>query len=250
MNKLSEISKDFKKYFELEYSPIGFHYSETKPEDAIGLKKKGRGCIIPLILASGKGKTVVFDKNSTGWDCSAFHLGYKDWIFPGIEYFLSHKMLFGSNCERFVKTPKLAKNYVKSIRFKKKSEGYSIFKALEKFTESEKPELVIFLANPDQLSGLVYLLQFDNPESDDRIVTKFASACGSIITLPLQYARKGEKKAFWGLHDISARTRFSKELMSITMPYELLEDIYKNINDSFLITERWQKIAKRNIIKK
>ncbi len=239
-----EISEIFKQKLAMQYSPIGFYFANKKPERAIGVEKPGNGCIMPLILASARGKTVAFDENSTGWECSAFHLGYKDWIFEGIEYFLSHGFLFRA-CERFVKTPELAKRYVESLRPQEKTKGAVVFKPLEKFSDLEKPEVVIFFANPDQLSALVYLLYFDAPQEENRIVARFASACGSIITLPLRYARGGEKKAVWGLHDIFARARLPKELMTLAFPFDLLVEMWKEMKESFLYTERWNNIAQR-----
>jgi len=245
MKKISEIGKVLKQKLAMEYSPVGFYFTDKKPDRALGFQKPGEGCIMPLILAGAKGKTVAFDKNSPGRDCSAFHLGYKDWIFTGIEYFLSHGVLGGRNCERFVKTPKLAKRYVESIRFQEKTKGAVVFKPLEKFSDSEKPEVVIFFANPDQLSALVFLLYFDAPEEEDYVVARFASGCGSIITLPLQYARQNKKKAVWGLHDISVRARLPKELMTFAMPFSLLLEMYKDIKKSFIYTERWDNLVQR-----
>jgi len=132
------------------------------------------------------------------------------------------------------------------MRSQQKVKGAAVFKLLEKFRESETPELVIFFVNPDQLSALVYLLYFDAPEKDDLVVAKFASACGSIVTLPLQYVRNGEKKAVWGLHDISARGRLPKELMTFTVPLNLLISMYKDMEQSFLCTERWNNLAQRS----
>ncbi len=198
MIKTSKIGEVFKQKLAMQYSPVGFYFADKKPEEAMGFNEPGNGCIVPLILASAKGKTVAFDENSTSWECSAFHLGYKDWIFTGIEYFLSHGGLIGRGCERFVKTPRLAKRYVESLRPQEKTRGVAVFRPLEKFSDSEKPEVVIFFANADQLSALVYLLYFDAPEEENRLVARFASACGSIITLPLRYARSGEKKSGLG----------------------------------------------------
>lgn len=240
----SKTGKIFKQKLAMQYFPVSFYFADKKPEEAVGFKKSGNGCIMPLILASAKGKIVAFDENSTGWDCLAFHLGYKDWIFPGIEYFLSHGLLMG-DCERFVKTPMLAKRYVESLKPQVKTKGAVVFKPLEEFKGSETPEVVIFFANPDQLSALVYLLYFAAPEEENRVVARFASACSSIITLPLRYARNNEKKAVWGLHDITARARLPKELMTLVLPFALLVEMSKGIKESFLCTQRWDKIAWR-----
>lgn len=243
MIKVSKIGEDFKRLLVMQYAPIGFYYADEKPDEAAAFTTPGSGCIMPKILASAKGKTVAFDKNATGWNCSAFYLGYKDWIFPGVEYFLSDGLLMGGTCERFVRTPNLAKKYLESVRFKEKATGVAIFKPLDKFSDSEKPELAIFFANADQISALVYLLYFDAPEEEERVVARFSSACGAIVTLPLKYARRGEKKAVWGLHDISARVQLPKELMTFTVPFALLVEMWNAAEQSFLYTEKWHNIA-------
>lgn len=246
--KTKQISVDFKEKLGLQYSPVGFYFAENRPDAAIGFKKSGSGCIVPLILTSAKGKKVAFDENTCGWACSAFHLGYKDGIFPGIEYFLSNGFLIGRTCERFVKTPALARKYIKSVRFQEKSKGVAVFKPLEDFNDTEKPEIVIFFANPDQLSALTFLLYFSATPDENRVVTKFTSGCGSMVTLPLKYARNGERKAVWGLHDISARTRMPKDLMTMTMPFEFLVEIWQDMDKSFLITDTWGKILQRSVV--
>lgn len=246
MVKASTVGHDFKERLLLRYSPVGFFFTDKKPEGAGGFKKSGAGCIMPLLLASGRGMTVAFDEHTAGRVCSSFFLGYRDSIFPGIEYFLSHGPLVGSVCERFVKSPKLARDILRYGRENmEKAKGAIVFKPLEEFTASEKPEVVIFFAEPDQLGALVYLLYFDAPPGEDRVVARFASGCGSTVTLPLALARRGEKKAVWGLHDIAARSTMPMEIMSLALPYDLLVHMWKNIGESFLITESWAKLAKR-----
>lgn len=240
-----KISNSFKEKLLLEYHPVGFFYTDKKPDNSIGFKNKGGGCIMPLIFTCAKGKTAAFNEGSTGYPCSAFYLGYKDWIFPGIEKFLSNGPFPGRECERIVKTAGLAENYVKSLRPAEKEKGWAVFKPLEEFSGEEKPEVVIFFANADQLSALTYLLYFDAPEEDDRIVGRFASACAAVTTVPLKYARTNQKKAVWGLHDISVRPKLPKDLMTLTFPFELLAEMWINIEESFLTSERWNKVAKR-----
>ncbi|MBN1536636.1 MAG: DUF169 domain-containing protein [Anaerolineales bacterium] len=240
----SKISQDFKMAFALPYSPVGFTIADKKPEGALGFKKGGSGCIMPLIFSAARGKTVAFDAQSCGYDCSAFYLGYKDWIFPGIEHFLSSGSLLNPRCERFLKTPAIAKSYIEALKPVKKTEGFTIFKPLEAFSNEERPEAVIFFVNADQISGLVYLLHFNAPQ-DERVVTHFASACASVATFPLRYAKSGEKKAVWGLHDISARARLPKNLMTLSMPFDLLVEIWGEMDKSFLKDEQWEVIVRR-----
>jgi uncharacterized protein (DUF169 family) len=245
MTELISIGEAYVKTLRLAYSPVACFFSEKRPEGAMGFKKKGGGCIMPLIFSAASGKTVAFDKETTGWPCSAFYLGYEDWIFPGIERFLSHGPVPGRECERFVKTADQAEAYLKSVCFETKSKGTAVFKPVEKLDTGETPEIVVFFANADQLSALVYLLYYNAPEEENRVIARFASACGAAVTLPLHYARKGEKKAVWGLHDISARSRLPKELMTLAVPLSLFVEMGRDIEESFLATDAWRKIAER-----
>ncbi|NOR87223.1 MAG: hypothetical protein GQ527_06405 [Bacteroidales bacterium] len=245
MNDLKTISLDIKEKLGMQLSPVGLLFSEEMPDDSLHFKKKGLGCITPLIFKSAKGKVVAFDNDSTGWPCSSFYLGYSDWIFSGIEKFLSNEVVHGREPEHFLKNPDIAKEFVESYIPKEKRSNAIVFKPLEFFVENEKPELVIFFVNADQISALVYLVNHAAPQ-EERIVAKFASACMSVFTIPLQYAKEKKKKAVWGMHDISVRSNMPKELMSLTMPYDLFLEVYDNIADSFIMTENWQKLKRRN----
>jgi len=246
MNNYKDMAIEIKEKLGMQLSPVGVLFSDEIPEGALHFKKKGSGCITPLIFKSAKGKTVAFDDNTTGWPCSSFYLGYSDWIFPGIEKFLSNEAVHGREPERFMKNPETAKKFIESFIPENQRDGAVIFKPLEQFVADEKPEIVIFFANPDQLSALVFLINFAAP-NEERIVTKMASACVSVFTSPMKYARKHEKKAVWGLHDISVRKQMPKDLMTLTLTIELFMEVYENINESFLSTENWRKLKERNI---
>jgi hypothetical protein len=248
MPNYKSISEKLKDSLGLQYFPIGMFLSDIYPEDAINANKKFNGCIVPLIFSSVKGKTVVFNKNNAGRDCSSFFLGYKEWIFPGIEFFLSDGVLFGRCGERFVKTARQAKSFIKSFVPKEINRKLTIFKPLHRFLGNEYPEVVIFFVNPDELSSLVYLLHFNSPDKNDTIVTGFHSGCGSIVTLPMKYKSEGRNKAVWGMHDISVRSKLPRDLMTLTMPFEFVNDIYNEIDNSFITTNNWKKIKERNLL--
>ncbi len=245
MKDFKSLSQDIKQKLGMSLSPVGVLLTDKLPEDAIHLKKKGSGCIGTMIYSSAKGKAIAFDEETTGLPCSAFYLGYSDWIFDGIEKFLSNECAWGREPERFIKTPEMAKEFVKSYHRKPHRKGAIVFKPLEFFSDNEKPELVIFFVNADQVSALQYLIGFEAPR-EERIVSRFASACMSVFTVPMEYAEKGEKKAVWGFHDISQRRKIPKEITSMTLTYPLFEEICQNLGESFLITEHWEQLKQRN----
>lgn len=240
------ISEKLKEALGLHYFPIAMYFSDEYPQDAVNSDKPFNSCIIPLIFSSAKGKTVAFNRNNAGMDCSTFFLGYKDWIFPGIECFLSDGIVFGRGGERFVKTAKQAKSFVKSYIPKEINRKITVFKPLHQLSEGEYPELILFFVNPDELSGLVYLLHFNSPDKDDLVVTAFHSGCGSLVTLPMKYKTAGKMKAVVGMHDIAARSKLPKDILTLTMPFELVNEMYHEIDHSFIITDNWKKIKERN----
>ncbi len=244
MKDFKSLSQDIKEKLGMSLSPVGVLLTEKLPEDALHFKKKGSGCVAMMPYNSAKGKIFAFDKNTTGLPCSAFYLGYTDWIFDGIEKYLSNECAMGREPERFIKTPAMAKKLLEAYRRNPHREGAIVFKPLEFFSDDEKPELIIFFVNADQISALQNLISFGAPQ-EERIVTQFASACMSVFTIPILYAEKGEKKAVWGFHDISKRKRISKGITSMTLTYPLFEEICENMDESFVMTEQWEMLRER-----
>lgn len=243
----ADISKMFEESLKLvKYKPCGVIFSDKKPENALELKKKGNGCIVPLMLKASTGVPFVISEASTGFPCSAFYLGFQDTIFNGIEYFLSHKEDFFRPCERFIQNPTLAKAFVDNVHPVKPEKQYIVMKPLEDFLPEEVPESVLFFVNADQLSALVFLSHFDAPGSMDRVLSPFASACMALVTLPLKLARSGEQKAVMGMFDISVRTRMPQDLLSLAMPYSFLKKLAAIMPESFIFTDNWKTIQARN----
>ncbi len=245
MRTIKENTELLKEKLHLEYMPVGFFLTNKVPDDAISFKKQGSGCVAPLIFSAAKGKIVAIGRDSTGYPCSSFYLGYSEWIFPGIENFLSHGPFPGRDCEQFIKTPDIAREYIQSFKVDTEVKDTYLFKPLDRFNDQEQPEVVIFFGNSDQMSALVFLLHYDNPLASDRVITNLASACMSFVTIPMRYARNGEKKAFWGMHDISVRNSFPADITSMAMPYDVFIDMCSILEESFLFTEKWNKLTER-----
>ena len=238
------IHRLFKEKLGLQYLPVGIYFETSRPEEAVTFKHKGSGCIAGHIFQAAKGKTIAIDNETTGYPCSSFYLGYQKWIFPGIENFLSNGPFPERECERFIETPEIAKKFVESYVPETIVNDVYVFRPLTE-KENREPEAVIFFVNPDQISALVYLAHYNRPDAENRVVTRFSSACMSMVTLPLQYARSNINMAFWGLHDISVRPSFPENIMTLSMPYAMYREMGSNIEGSFLVTIKWEKVLER-----
>jgi hypothetical protein len=239
------ISREMQEALVLQHQPLGFRYEPFAPPGALGFVRPGGGCITPLILAASKGKPAAFDAEHCGWPCSAFYLGFRDSIYPGIERFLSHGPFPDRACERFVRTPAQVEEYLRSVRFRAPEGASAVFRPLGEYPAEETPQLVIVFGNADQLSGLAFLLHYDAPNDDQRVATRFCAACASLVTHPLQYLREGRPRAVWGCHDPAARERMPAELMSLTIPWTMLAEAWRFAGESFLGTPRWAALSQR-----
>jgi uncharacterized protein (DUF169 family) len=246
MNLFSEESwKQFQETLGLKESPLGIYYTNNKPE-GVTPKEGIQGCMISL-LQNGrkKGKTVYFDKSHFGCPGGAYYMGFLETPRLNIEYFLSCGIPGQVEGERYIKTPELAREYFGKMTPRSAPATYCVFKPIEQFLQDiVKPEVVVFFAPPDILSGLFTLTNY-TLERTDAVFTPFGSGCGTILTYPLKEAEKDQPRAVLGMFDVSARPMVEKDAFTLAMPYSVFLKILENVSGSFLQTESWKKVLQR-----
>jgi uncharacterized protein (DUF169 family) len=245
MNQFSEeLWKQFQDVLGLKESPLGVYYTNDKPE-GVNPKTGIHLCMIGLLKeARKKGKTVFFDKNHFGCPGGAYYMGFLESPRPNIEYFLSCGIPGQMEGERYIKTPELAREYFGKMKPRPAPATYCVFKPIEKFQGEGKPEVVVFFAPPDILSGLFTLTNYVL-ESTEAVYTPFGSGCSAILTHPLREAGKEMPRAILGMFDVSARPMVEKDILTLAMPYSIFLRLLENIPGSFLETESWKKVHKR-----
>lgn len=229
----------------LKEHPLALFYSDREPAGGITPKEGGHACMIGLLKqARQHGKAVYFDENHYGCFGGAFYMGLRPMSRPKIEYFLSCGIPGEMEGERYIKTPELAREYFATVKPRKAPARYAIFKAIDRLEPAEEPEVIIFFAPPDILSGLVVLTGFASGRMD-AIRVPFSSGCGAIVTHPLQEAEKEKPQAILGMFDVSARPFVEPSVLTLSMPTRLLATLLENQDDSFLITRSWQVVRER-----
>jgi uncharacterized protein (DUF169 family) len=245
MDKFSEKSwEKFRQDLGLKESPLGVYYTNFKPK---GIKpKKGiHLCMIGFLKrARKKGKIVYFDKKHFGCPGGAYYMGFLESPRPNIEYFLSCGIPGEMEGERYIKTPELAREYFGRMRPRPAPATYCVFKPIEQFQDEIKPEVVVFFAPPDILSGLFTLTNYAL-ERTDGVHTPFGSGCSAILTYPLKESEKAEPRAIFGMFDVSARPMVEKDVFTLSMPYSIFLKLLENVSGSFLQTESWKKVLRR-----
>ena len=239
----------------LKFEPVGIYLGNTDAVCDFDASPEKRNCVIPLLIAASKGKTISMNEESCNCPGGATGCCFGDGFTrrnPQI-----HKMLsqgFGEqapprmpehmkNGERFFCTEELALKWRNSMPFSEKGYPRVVFAPMSKWKEIGNPDVVFTFANPDQISALVTMLGSHNGEALNTLAP-FGAACHSIVYAADQI-EKEKPMAIMGLFDISQRRETLANNLSITMPYALWAELEEDLDKSCLTTHAWKEIEKR-----
>jgi hypothetical protein len=227
-----------------------------------------------LVAAAAKGETAMVDKKTFGCIGGGVGMGFGNQYvnFAGGEecfcYFLSvgndqwehgrqvaekvkpfmreesfENFLHG---ERYVKSPELVKEFIRSLPITEIQTEYIVLKPLKDLAqEDEKPEAVIFLGDMDQISALAILANYGRGNNEN-VIFPYAAGCQSIGIYAFREARSDKPRAVLGLTDISARVAMKQllkdDLMSFAVPLKLFQEMEENVPGSFLERPSWNHL--------
>ena len=234
----------WKKYFYAAPLPITFYYTD-EPGRAEAVKPGSMPrCIIGALVKVRDGQSFAFDVNAVGCPGGKRYLGFSDKLAPNFEYFLSCGIPGKLEGERYKKSPEMVKEYLKHAPPMKAPGRFIVFKRWDMLDKSDTPEVVIFFAPPDVLSGLFTLASYDEVEQN-MVIAPFGSGCASIVQYPYMEVKSVRPRAVIGLFDVSARPFVPPDVLTFAAPLSKFSRMVDNMEESFLITPSWAKVQKR-----
>lgn len=265
------------KAIQLETEPVALLHSETKPERAAQFAPGTvTSCVMYMLASAVKGKTVAFSRETYGCFGGGVGLGFGNTYeqfpggVPGFCRFLSDgnesdptgkaigegmkaagvpgpfidMFLHG---ELYKKTPELADQFVNELPMTDAPTRYVVMKPISQIDpEKDKPISVSFLVNPDQLSALVILANYDRP-GQENVAIPYAAACQVIGILSYKEAASKHQRCLVGLTDISARKNLKAQGMAdkltFTIPFRRLCEMESQVPGSFLERKTWESVV-------
>jgi uncharacterized protein (DUF169 family) len=234
----------WKVYFNGAELPIAFYYTdESDRAEAVKASSRHR-CFIGDLFRVRKGISLSFDKNSIGCQGGKRYLGFSDDIMPNFEYFLSCGIPGKLEGERYKKAPQMVKEAMKNLPSFVAPGKYIVFKRWDRLEKRDTPEVVIFFALPEVLSGLFTLANFDEIEPNG-VFAPFSAGCASIVQYPYLEKNAARPRCVLGMFDVSARPFVGENMLSFAVPGAKFVRMIENMEESFLITSSWSRVRRR-----
>lgn len=261
---------------ETAHPPIALIWSDVRPEGALQFQEGRWGCIMSLAASAARGKTAACDATTFGCLGGGVGMGFGDLYksFPGSEEGFCHFLSSGIagwpegaavaeaakpflkgeaydnfvNGERYLRSPDQVRRYLEVLPITRIPKRYVLLRPLADVDRAqEPPRTVIFFADPDELSALVVLANYNRGDNEN-VIIPFAAGCQNIGIYPYREALSERPRAVVGLTDLSARLYVRKQLggslLSFAMPLALFDEMEANVEGSFLARHTWQEILK------
>ncbi len=235
----------WKKYFDGSDLPISFFYTDERPPGTEMPKPAtDHRCLIGDLAKARRGKDVAFNADAIGCAGGRRYLGFSSELMPDFEYFLSYGIPGKLEGERYKKSPDLVREVMKRQPAFKAPAEFIVFKRWDRLIESDYPDVVIFFATPDVLSGLFTLAGFDEADPN-AVFSPFGAGCSTIVQYPWLEKDAERPRAVIGMLDVSARPCVPPDALTFAVPMKKFVRMVENMEESFLTTRSWKKVRRR-----
>ncbi len=250
----------------LDEMPFGMHYAEQRPEKGFapgpgdlptreaeqagkvdwGAVFGGFSCVLGNIWRARKKHTAAwFSARHFGCPGGAFYLGFLKPQTDTIAAYVSSGIPGVMQGERYLRDPAATRAFFEQIDPPPAPAPFAVFQPLDLYPQGLEPELVIFFARPEVITGLHMLTMFVTHDLE-AVRTPFGAGCSHLVTFARKYAEAGEQKAVLGGWDASCRKYYATDEISFAMPWPLFQRMLELWEQSFLTTHTW-KICQKKI---
>jgi hypothetical protein len=262
----------------LHSHPMALLWAETAPAGATQFKPGRWACVMSMFAAAAaKARTCAFDRDAYGCWGGGVGLGFGNCYatFPGGMEGFYRFLADGNECceqgreigkqlavwndsladdflkgERYLKDAATTKRFVEAIPMREIPARYVVVKPIEHADpQQETIKSVTFFADPDQLSALVILANYTEPDLEN-VIIPWAAGCQVIGIFGYRELERWHPRALIGLTDISARLTvrplLGNNVLSFTAPWPLFLKMEKNVENSFFERETWRQLRQHN----
>jgi uncharacterized protein (DUF169 family) len=252
----------------LRYGPVAVLFRDERPEKAVGFAEGRWGCTMWLLAQAALGKTAALSRETAG--CPGGRVGFGfDEEFEDEErhsYFLScgiegtgaperlaaqaeampESVMKGHllHGERYWRDPASARVFLDLLPEIPVPKAWIVLMPLEAVPEGEVPAVVVFVAEPPGISGLVTLAHYRRPTADGVIVPPGAG-CMQFFLWAVAEGEREFPRAVLGLTDPSARVAVKKvlgtDVLSFAVPWRRYLEFEEDVAGSFLETAQWRE---------
>lgn len=272
---LRTVDSKLTKAIGLRTHAVGLCWADAAPQEAIQFKPGRWGCIVSVFAtAAARGRVGVFDRSTYGCWGGGVGLGFGNCYetFPGgIDGFcrfladgneksgegrrvgeqvaawgdpgMTDDFLHG---ERYLKNEGVTERFVQALPMRDISKPYVVVKPLNQIDpDHDDVKNITIFADPDQLSALVVLANYTDPDREN-VAVPWAAACQVMGVFAYRELEREHPRALVGLTDLSARLHvrgsLGKDVLSFTMPWPVFLQMENNVEGSFLQRRTWQEV--------
>jgi uncharacterized protein (DUF169 family) len=239
----------------LETEPVAVLFSDEMPEAAVKFPRGKWGCVVSMFVAASRGAVVAFDSQTHGCRMGGVSLCLRDRAVEpmgGLDYYLSHGRGEGYPAderfpegERYIKTPELAREFIQGVPAVEIPAQYVILMPVSKVDlDRDHPVLAAMFADPDQISALHFMANYDQPGIDN-VIMPWGAGCHTLSIYPYHEAQSERPRAVIGCVDIAVRKYFDSQKLSFTVPWSMFMRMEQNVPGSFLVRDSWQQLLSR-----
>ncbi len=236
--------ESWEKHFPGAELPVAIEFRDG-PGDAKSVPAPGGWrCLICQLGRARNGMPLVFDEESVTCQGGLRYGGFSERQIPGFRYFLSSGSPGAVEGERYKRTPEIVDAWLEDIPEFPPHGKYLHVTRWDRLTEEDRPEVVVFFARPEVLSGLFTLANFDRAEPNG-VICPMGAGCSSIIFYPLIEQQQSEPRVVLGMFDPSARKCVPLDVLTMAFPMKRFEQVVGYMEESFLITKDCETVRKK-----